>query len=150
MNEIQLDLSKYPNIDRDFIEYSLHTVLSKLGKENSEITLKFTDNPEIRYLNQTYRGESIATDVLSFNQDFFNPENSRYYLGDIVISVDMASQQAHQRNHSVTEECVFLVIHGVLHLMGYDHAERKEKQEMWSKQEELFEFVKMNYQESEK
>ena len=150
MIEIQLDISKYPNIDTDFIKYSLNTVLGKLGKENYDITLKFTDNWEIMSLNQTYRGEPIPTDVLSFNQDFFNPENGRYYLGDIVISVDMAHQQAQQHNHSITEECAFLVIHGILHLLGYDHMKRKEKQEMWSKQEELFEFIKMNYQEFEK
>jgi len=148
MTEIQLDRSEYPNIDTDFIEYSITTVLNKLGKGNTDITLKLTDNQEIMKLNQNYRGKAKATDVLSFNQDFLNPENDRFYLGDIVISVNMAQQQAGYHNHSLNEECVLLAIHGVLHLLGYDHTDKKSKQEMWSKQEELFEFVKTSYQES--
>lgn len=149
MIELQINESQRPGIDTNYIEYAIISVLSIHAKEDTDITLRFTDNSEISVLNQNYRGNSKATDVLAFNQDFLNPENGRYYLGDIVISIDMARQQAHQHGHSLNDECAFLAIHGVLHLLGYDHDTLERKQHMWSTQKEIFEDIKTNYQETD-
>lgn len=88
-----------------------------------EVSLSFVDNQEIQALNHTYRGKDYATDVLSFplieeNQGLDLEEK---LLGDIVISVEKAAEQAKEYNHSFEREMGFLVVHSMFHLMGYDH-----------------------------
>jgi len=88
---------------------------------DSLIVLAFVRDPAIRKLNSTYRGQDKVTDVLSFPSDQeYNPD-SDVYLGDIVISTDAAVRQAKEARHSVKREINELIIHGVLHLCGYDH-----------------------------
>jgi probable rRNA maturation factor len=86
------------------------------------IVVAFVRDPVIRKLNSTYRGQDRETDVLSFPADpEYNPD-SDVHLGDVVISTDTAVRQARRAGHSVTREINELVIHGVLHVCGYDHA----------------------------
>ena len=101
------------------------------------LTLVVTDDAEIRELNRTYRGIDAPTDVLSFGagEDPYRPEGEPLYLGDIIISYPRCSQQAHEYGHSVWQELSLLAIHGVLHLLGYDHATEQDEQEMWRLQE---------------
>jgi probable rRNA maturation factor len=88
----------------------------------------------IRELNAQYRGVDAPTDVLAFPADFIDPDLDSRYLGDILISVPRAASQAEAREHSLTEELQLLVVHGLLHLAGYDHLEDAEKAEMWDLQ----------------
>ena len=101
------------------------------------LTVVITNDEQIRELNRTYRGVDAPTDVLSFG----NQSNSTAisgaddsYLGDIVISYARASEQASLFGHSVDEEISLLAVHGVLHLLGYDHEEEGDKQRMWTLQ----------------
>lgn len=96
------------------------------------VSLTFTDNSMIHELNQEYREIDRPTDVLSFPQ---NMENN--LLGDIVISVEQAQHQAHEKSHSVETELAILVTHGFLHLLGYDHAEALDEKIMFGIQGEL-------------
>ncbi|MBE0449797.1 MAG: rRNA maturation RNase YbeY [Clostridia bacterium] len=101
---------------------------------DGEVSLLFVDNDKIQLLNKEYRGKDLITDVLSFPQyesikndginDFF------VYLGDIVISLDQANLQAAEFGHSIEREIVYLVVHSLLHLLGYDHMIDKDKTEM--------------------
>ncbi len=93
---------------------------------SAEISVRFVDNEMIRELNKTYRDLDKETDVLSFplgeNGVYdVNPETGAYVLGDIVISVQKAMEQADEYGHSLEREIAFLAVHSMLHLLGYDH-----------------------------
>jgi len=96
-------------------------------KKNREVSVLLTDDQEIQYLNRVYRGKDFPTDVLSFsmNEGLQNPsfENSidEYLLGDIVISIETAQKNAESSGHSLLHELNILIIHGLLHLLGFDH-----------------------------
>lgn len=96
--------------------------------ENSEISVSFVDNSRIQEINSEFRNIDSPTDVLSFpmadNCEFdLNPDSECYTLGDIIISTERASQQAEEIGHTVQREIAFLVVHSMLHLLGYDHHE---------------------------
>ena len=103
-------------------------------QDSPSLSIRITDDDEIRSLNDQYRGIDKATDVLSFSADFTDPDIDSRYLGDIVISFLQAEEQATKRGHLVDEELQLLVIHGILHLMGFDHADPDEKDRMWELQ----------------
>lgn len=109
----------------------LKLVLEEKGRTTAEISVVFVDDGEMRNLNRNYRGINKSTDVLAFpmNEGRFaaiNPD----LLGDIVISVPRAQLQADQQEHSLERELTTLLIHGLLHLMGYDHETDKEEAAM--------------------
>jgi probable rRNA maturation factor len=95
-------------------------ILELLKQDQAELSLALVGNPEIRKLNARFRNKNYPTDVLSFPAEGGVPTGVRL-LGDVVISVDKAKQQARERKRTLDEEMVTLLIHGVLHLLGYDH-----------------------------
>lgn len=111
-----------------------------------EISILLVDNDFIQDLNQSYRGLNQPTDVLSFAledelrgediPDFFTFEDN-YALGDIVISMETAQKQAIEYGHSLVRELAFLTVHGMLHLLGYDHQDEEEKQKMRQQEENI-------------
>ncbi len=103
----------------------------------ASLTIVITSNEKVLSLNQQYRGIHAPTDVLSFPAGYTDPESEQYYLGDIIIAYPTAAQQAEKAGHPVAAELALLVIHGVLHLFGHDHAEPDEKAEMWAAQTAL-------------
>jgi metalloprotein, YbeY/UPF0054 family len=120
----------------------------------TEVNLVLTSDNEIAKMNKQFRGIDRATDVLSFpNVDFkspsdfegleeeivdnFNPETGELVLGDIVICTEKVLAQAEEYGHSLTREYAFLIAHSMLHLLGYDHMEIEEANEMEAKQEEV-------------
>lgn len=93
---------------------------------NTEVSVIFVDNEEIAKLNEQYRGKPTPTDVLSFplgenNQYDINQETGAAMLGDIVISMERAMEQAEMYGHSLQREVAFLTVHSMFHLLGYDH-----------------------------
>lgn len=101
-----------------------------------------TDDATVRDLNRTYRGVDKTTDVLSFSQrDGENPADWSDLLGDIIISVERAKGQAQDYGHSIAREIGFLTVHGVLHLLGFDHQEALDEQVMMAKTEEILETI---------
>jgi probable rRNA maturation factor len=95
-------------------------VLRLLNQDKAELSLALVGDREIRKLNAKYRKKDYATDVLSFSTAKNLPEPTRL-LGDVVISVDKARAQAKERGWTLKEELTTLLIHGVVHLLGYDH-----------------------------
>ena len=92
----------------------------------AEVSIVFIDNNEIRSLNNLYRGIDSETDVLSFPlgeeaQYDINEENGTYLLGDIVISIEKAEEQAALYEHALQREIAYLIVHSMYHLLGYDH-----------------------------
>lgn len=111
-----------------------------LPAENAEISLTFVSKEEIRELNNQYRGIDNHTDVLSFPliEDFDEiEEDDEYMLGDVVICLEKAREQAEEFGHSEAREIVYLFVHSVCHLLGFDHMEEDEKQEMRTREEEI-------------
>jgi probable rRNA maturation factor len=102
------------------------TILDLLGQADAELSLALIGNVEMQRLNAKYRKKNYPTDVLSFPVEQDLPQPMRV-LGDVVISVDKAAAQAKERGRSVDEEMITLLIHGVVHLLGYDH-ERSSKE----------------------
>lgn len=111
--------------------------LKFLGEQDTDITLVVDGDAFIQDLNRQYRGLDTATDVLSFEMGYTDPETNRKYLGDIVLSADTIARNAAQNQVSITEETRLLIVHGILHLLGYDHATEQEQKVMWQKQAEV-------------
>ncbi len=120
-------------------------------KKPVEISLVITGEKRIRTLNKRYRGIDKVTDVLSFGNDavnktatnktakFINPPDDIARLGEIFICYFQAAKQAKQKKHSVKKEVAILLIHGILHLLGYEHKGDYEKSEMKVKEVEILE-----------
>lgn len=116
-------------------------------EEDYEISISLVDNEEMRSLNMEYRGIDKETDVLSFPMVEFTDEvfeeedaNDEYIeeeiaLGDIVISMEKVLEQSEEYGHSINRELAFLLVHGMLHLLGYDHEDGASEGEIFNKQE---------------
>lgn len=134
----------------------LESILQKAGEaegiDQGEVALTFVDNARIHELNLEYRGIDRPTDVLSFAmnesgedeldiiyevQEGEALEDVPNVLGDIIISVTRAQEQAQEYGHSLERELGFLFVHGFLHLLGYDHQDEASEAEMMSKQEKV-------------
>ena len=114
--------------DRDAAQ---NTEIAELADVTEQIPIRITDDEELNTLNLKYRGIDKITDVLSFPADFEDPDLGSRYVGDVVIAFPRAEEQAQKRGHFVEAEIQLLVVHGTLHLLGYDHGDKTEKEEMW-------------------
>ncbi|MGY0692886.1 rRNA maturation RNase YbeY [Virgibacillus sp. FSP13] len=129
----------------DMLQRLLIFAAEKEGISNeAEVSVNFVDNKEIQELNRNYRGIDKPTDVISFalqetveGEIHVVGEDIPLVLGDIVISVDRAKEQAEDYNHSLEREIGFLTVHGFLHLLGYDHMVKEEEAVMFQKQEDI-------------
>ena len=105
----------------------------------SDLSIVLTDDARLQELNREYLGIDAPTDVLSFPASETDPETGAPYIGDILISIPRAQSQADAAGHALESEVQLLVVHGVLHLLGHDHAEPEEKSRMWKAQAEILE-----------
>jgi probable rRNA maturation factor len=118
----------------DYIEY----LFNYMNIKDAVMSIIIIDNKEIHKINKEYRGIDRETDVISFaleeGETIDEPVKT---LGDIYISIDKVYEQAKEYGHSVKRELFFLVTHGFLHLLGYDHMTKEDEEEMFSLQEEI-------------
>jgi probable rRNA maturation factor len=111
-----------PGVSVTGIAADARRLLRALGEECAELTVTFIDDAEMHRLNREYRGKDRPTDVLAFAmREGVRAAGDAAVLGDVVLSLDTAARQARQRRVSTAEEVRTLLIHGVLHLLGYDH-----------------------------
>ena len=149
------------DFDFDYKELFERTVNACLDEEEcpyeASVNLLITDNESIREINKETRKVDKETDVLSFpmyeydvpgnfdelteNVDIFNPESGELMLGDIVLSIDRIKSQAEEFGHSVKREYAFLIVHSMLHLVGYDHMEEDERIVMEEKQRVIMDIL---------
>jgi len=121
------------------VEKVLYSAIEKEKLEGINFNLIIVDNDYIHELNKTYRNIDRETDVISFaleDDKSFNTTEVRM-LGDIYISIDRVRSQAEEYGHSFKRELYFLAIHGLLHLLGYDHMKEEDEKIMFAKQEEV-------------
>ena len=105
-------------------------MLEALDLSAAELSVLLTDDAGIQALNRTHRGKDKPTDVLSFPLDEEAGSEAVRLLGDVVVSIDTAERQARSRKRELLAEIRFLLAHGILHLIGYDHATRPQKKRM--------------------
>ena len=115
----------------DTLVHLLEKAAESEGISDKEVAVTFVDNERIKELNRQFRNKDKSTDVLSFPLD---EEDS---LGDIIISIPKAREQAEEYGHSFERELGFLTVHGFLHLVGYDHETEAEEKEMFARQEQI-------------
>lgn len=113
---------------------------------NPELSITFVNTDRIQAINHQYRMINQPTDVISFAFEETSDEELEIVgadipriLGDIIISVPIARQQANEYNHSFQRELGFLIVHGFLHLLGYDHESEQEEKQMFQKQKDILE-----------
>jgi len=130
------------------LNFNLETYLKQLcpelqlPAEACELEILFTDDEEIQSLNSAYRGKDRPTDVLSFPDGDLNPETGAFQLGSIAISLDTAGRQAAEIGQSLVTELRFLILHGLLHLLGFDH--ETDNGEMMTEQKRIFQNIQMS------
>jgi probable rRNA maturation factor len=129
---VQKRAPKAPAIEVRQVRVLGDRMLDALGLDRAELSVLLTDDAHIHELNREHLGEDRPTDVLAFPQDALDREApvGERLLGDVVISLPTAERQARGRRRPLLEEVRFLLAHGLLHLVGYDHATTKEKREM--------------------
>lgn len=126
-------------VDLQLLDKVVCKVSKLLNINNSFVSIVLTDNKHIHEINKTYRNIDRETDVISF-AFMDNDENIKSDitdLGEIYISLEKAHSQAEDYNHSFEREICFLLVHGLLHLLGYDHMNEKDEKEMFSLQDEI-------------
>jgi probable rRNA maturation factor len=129
--------SKY-DFPSSLIEHAAQVALKhQKASPKTNLSIVLTDNRRLRKLNRDYLGIDAPTDVLSFPASEPDPETGTCYLGDILISVPYAAKGAKKAGHPLESELQLLVVHGVLHLLGHEHAKPKEKARMWKAQREI-------------
>lgn len=146
---IELDLMDETNSVPEETTTLVGKVLQSAGKqlsvkEGSEVSVTFVSNDAIQEINKTYRNKDVATDVISFAMEEMGEGEIEIInadiptlLGDIIISVERATEQAESYNHSFERELCFLAVHGFLHLLGYDHETEEQEKEMFGLQESI-------------
>ena len=141
MNEVTI----YNETDEEFpYEEIIEKVINKAFEierlKKASCSIIIVDNSYIHKLNKEYRGIDRVTDVISFaledDKNMVIPDGTRL-LGDIYISLDKAREQAKEYGHSLERELCFLAVHGIYHLLGYDHEKEEEAEVMFKKQEEV-------------
>jgi probable rRNA maturation factor len=134
------------NITNYFNDESYDSLIQDLGRiasnklqlQNESMNVILMDNKSIQDMNKNYRNKDYATDVLTF------PDGSFHHLGDVFISLEKCKEQADEYGHSFDRELGFLVIHGLLHTLGYDHQTKEEETQMFSLQEQILRKAKLN------
>jgi len=133
-------------VDQGWIKKIVRQVLkSERVPSPYEVSLVFTDSETVKQLNRDYRGVDEPTDVLAFymlpqkgtDSSFVLPPDGVTRLGEVIISYPQALAQANEQGHSLERELALLVIHGILHLLGYDHEELEEEHKMREREKEL-------------
>jgi len=139
---VQIDPEFRDHIVHSEIVHLVESVLEQEGQPSDVgVTVVITDDARIHEMNRSFRGDDRPTDVLAFaicaGSFFVTPDVLPPYLGDVIVSYPRAQTQAADQGHPVEDELALLVVHGCLHLLGYDHADEKERRRMWARQKEI-------------
>jgi len=143
--DLQIDPAYQEHVPAQRLHQAIAATLRHDAAEDAEMTLVIADDQLLAQLNREYRGIDAPTDVLSFaahdeseSQELFvTAPEALNYLGDVIISFPTAERQAAAAGQSVADELCLLAVHGVLHLLGYDHASPEEEADMWARQAQI-------------
>ncbi|NJN44399.1 MAG: rRNA maturation RNase YbeY [Anaerolineae bacterium] len=139
---LQIDENLLPLVSQSQLEQAASAVLvNQSQSEGVDLTIVITGDETLHKLNKQFMDVDAPTDVLSFPSGEPDPETGRIYLGDILISYPRAESQAEQGGHATPDELQLLTVHGVLHLLGHDHANDDQKSKMWAAQAEILKTI---------
>jgi probable rRNA maturation factor len=134
-------------IPTEFLEKKISEIFQFLKLDpQPDLSVYIGSDMQLKKLNSQYRGINQPTDVLSFESIGFNPETGNNHLGDIAISFEKVEKQSKDAGHPAENEIVLLLVHSILHLIGFDHQNNSEKESMWKKQLEILDFVDVKIQ----
>lgn len=139
MIHVECNLGPFP-VAVELIQRAAAAALTHESTQG-DLTIVLTGDDELQDLNRQYLGIDAPTDVLSFPAAELDPDSRTAYLGDVLISIPRAEAQAGAAGHPLQSEVQLLVVHGVLHLLGFDHAEAEGRGRMWSAQGEVLESI---------
>lgn len=154
---MELIVDSQVEIPKESLEYMNRALDEALAKEGvygdrGQVSLTIVSPEEIQQLNREYRQVNRVTDVLSFPQ-YVSPDeipaDSMYLLGDVVICMEQAVKQAEAYGHSIQRELVYLFVHSIFHLFGYDHMEEEEKQAMREAEEAVMKQIGLEREQDE-
>jgi len=117
-------------VERSTLLLAAQVTLDFENVSGSDVSIVIGNDELLKKLNRKYRNVDAATDVLSFSTSELDPDTGSIYLGDVVISLPHAEAQAEAGGHFLGDELQLLVVHGILHLLGYDHLEQVDKEKM--------------------
>lgn len=143
MVTIRVNTRLFPFTDEDYLYRAADITLQALDLKDVGLTISLGGNQQVRDLNRQFRGLDEPTDVLSFGSGEVDPETGDIYMGDVVISLPKVREQARQARHTVRDELALMVVHGILHLQGYDHENDETEKEMFSLQDEILSRIKI-------
>ena len=126
---------KIKSINKTLLKKTLIKTMEYLNIENRHIDITFINDSQMKMLNRKYAKKNISTDVLSFSVEGYDEE----LLGNIFISLNYAKKNTFNNSNSLVKEVKILCIHGILHLLGYDHSNKKSEKVMFDLQEKLYE-----------
>lgn len=129
-----INLQKLYFIDKNRVKKLVSSIL-KVERKNAELNLVFTDNKKIKEINKTFRGHNFATDVISFAYN--NASLGDNISGEIIISVEMAIKLAQKLKCTIEGEIALYLVHGLLHLLGYNDKLKKDARKMHQREKEL-------------
>jgi probable rRNA maturation factor len=136
MVTIQVKRSVKLPVEKSILVRAARMTLESAGAaENADVSIVIGNDALLHRLNLKYRHKDASTDVLSFPSGEVDPDTSSLYLGDVVISLTRAQEQASAEGHPLVDELQLLVVHGTLHLLGFDHENTKDKKKMWNTQD---------------
>ncbi len=135
---VLVDSEYREKIDLEQYKQCAVEVLEIERADSGMLSLVFTDQDHIHSLNLEYAGVDEPTDVLSFANGDIDPTTDKISFGDVIIAVPVAEVNASSHNRELEEELALLVIHGVLHLLGFEHASPEDKRVMWDRQSTVF------------
>lgn len=149
VNNYQDKLPLTPELEELVVKVARRTLQEEKAAAQTEVAVTFVDDQYIRELNLRYRGRDEPTDVLSFSmlegeEGEGLPPEADHLLGDVIISLERAQRQADEYGHSLAREVGFLTVHGLLHLLGYDHEDATGEGEMLARQEEILRGLGLN------
>ncbi|HZK18798.1 MAG TPA: rRNA maturation RNase YbeY [Clostridia bacterium] len=141
MNNLQDKITVDSSLEKVVVE-TAGKLMQREGCEHSELSIVFVDDAYIQGLNSKYRNTDAPTDVLSFYFDEeVGPEGLESLLGDVVISLETANRQAKEYGHNFRRELLYLTVHGILHLCGYDHDTEEKRKTMRDIEEEVLQDI---------
>ncbi|NQT72122.1 MAG: rRNA maturation RNase YbeY [Chloroflexi bacterium] len=140
--DIRIDEPFQEPVQESWVRQAVREVVISEGSSDPvELSLLITDDTTLHELNRTYRGIDKTTDVLAFafqeDTEFPSISDGITHLGEVIISCPQAAKQAEEMGHSLQNEVVVLVVHGVLHLLGYDHESSEDDEQMRSIESEI-------------
>ena len=139
---VQFD-SKYQGLT-EAVRRAAEMVLKHEHAPTGAVSIVLTDEDALRSANKQFAGIDEPTDVLSFSDGEAMPDAEGVYFGDVLIAVPIASLQAKQGGHTLEEELTLLTVHGMLHLLGQDHAQPDQKAAMWSRQKAILALLEID------